>query len=375
MERANVVIIGGGVVGCAVAQALSARWSNVFLLEQMPRLGMATSTRNSGVNHSGIYYPKNSLKARLCVEGNRLTYEFCAAHGVPHRRTGKLVVAATPQEEPELATLLERGKANGLEGLRIVNRTGIRAREPHIAGVAALEVPSTGIVASEELVKAYARVASEQGASILTHTRVERLEPQKDSVRVSVHIGEGSDGATETVEARCVVNAAGLFADEVAAMLGNTNHRIYPVRGEFCEAVRAKSHLVNALAYPLPHPEGLSLGVHLTKTLWGTVLVGPTARYVSDKNDYERDRLPVEEFVRRAKRLLPEVEAADLTLAYSGLRPKLVPPGGHGIADFFIERDPNVFQAIQLIGIESPGLTAAPAIANHVAQLAAEIIS
>ena len=374
MERTNVVIIGGGVVGCAIAQALSARWSDVFLLEQMPRLGMATSTRNSGVIHSGLYYTPGSLKARHCLQGNRLTYEFCAAHGVPHRRTGKLVVAATPQDEPELAKLLERGQANDLEGLRIVDRAAIRAREPHIAGVAALEVPSTGIVASEELVKAYARVAAGQGASILTHARVERLEPQKDSVRVWVRIGEGADAPAESIEARCVVNAAGLFADEVAGMLGNTNYRIYPVRGEYCEVVRARSHLVNALVYPLPHPEGLSLGVHLTKTLWGTVLVGPTARYVSDKNDYEHDRQPVEEFARRAKPLLPEIEAADLTLAYSGLRPKLVPPGAEGIADFVITRDPNVPQAIHLIGIESPGLTAAPAIANHVTQLAAEIL-
>ena len=373
MERANAVIIGGGVVGCAVARTLSARWSDIYLLEQMPRLGMATSTRNSGVIHSGLYYTPGSYKAHLCLEGNRLTYEFCAAHGVPHRRTGKLVVAATPQEERELAKLLERGQVNGLEGLRIVDRAAIRASEPHIAGVAALEVPSTGIVASEELVKAYARVAAGQGASILTHARVQRLEPQRDSVRVWVRIGEGADAPAEFIEARCVVNAAGLFADEVAAMLGNTNHRIYPVRGEYCEVVRARSHLVNALVYPLPHPEGLSLGVHLTKTLWGTVLVGPTARYVSDKNDYEHDRLPVEEFARRAKPLLPEIEAADLTLAYSGLRPKLVPPGAKGIADFVITRDPNVPQAIHLIGIESPGLTAAPAIANHVAQLAADI--
>ncbi len=171
-----------------------------------------------------------------------------------------------------------------------------------------------------------------------------------------------------------MVNAAGLFADEVAGMLGNTRYRIYPVRGEYCEVTRAKSYLVRALVYPLPHPEGLSLGVHLTRTLWDTVLVGPTARYVSDKNDYESDRLPVEEFVRRAKRLLPEIAAADLTLAYSGLRPKLVPPGGSGFGDFVITRDPSFPCVIHLVGIESPGLTAAPSIAEHVFELAAEVL-
>jgi glycerol-3-phosphate dehydrogenase len=371
MERANIVIIGGGVVGCAVARAVSRRWENVFLLEQMPKLGMATSTRNSGVIHSGLYYPAGSLKARHCVEGNRLTYEFCAAHNVPHRQTGKLVVAAKAEEEHELEELHRRGAANGVEGLRTIGRAAIRAPEPHVAGTAALEVPSAGIVASEELVKAYARVAAEQGTSILTHARVERLELQEDCIRVWARIGE----SVEAMEAHSVVNAAGLFADEVAAMLGDTQYRIYPVRGEYCEVVRAKSYLINALVYPLPHPKGLSLGVHFTKTLWDTVLVGPTARYVEDKNDYESDRLPVEEFARRAKPLLPEIEAADLKLAYSGLRPKLVPPGSQGPADFVIARDSQHPRVIHLVGIESPGLTAAPSIAEQVFHWVAETLA
>src|SRR5574337_178472 len=377
MDRANIVIIGGGVVGCAIASVVSRKWDDVFLLEQMPKLGMGASSRNSGVIHSGLYYSAGSLKARHCVAGNRLTYEFCAAHNVPHRRTGKLVVAVTPEDEEELAGLLERGRTNGAEGLRIIARAAIRTREPHISGRAALEVPSTGIVASEELVKAYARVAAEHGASILTHARVTRLEPQHECVHVWIQVGDPRDPGRlteESVKARCVVNCAGLFADEVAAMLGNTRYRIYPVRGEYCELVRAKSHLVNALVYPLPHPEGLSLGVHFTRTLWDTVLVGPTACYVADKNDYERDRLPIEEFARLAKYLLPEIEVGDLTLAYSGLRAKLVPPGGKGPADFVITRDPAFPSVIHLVGIESPGLTAAPSIAQDVCGLVAEAL-
>src|SRR6266516_2016370 len=155
MDQANILIIGGGVVGCATAYVLSQRWQDVFLVEQNPRVGMATSTRNSGVNHSGIYYPKNSLKSRLCVEGNRLTYEFCAKHNVPYRHCGKLVVAAEPHEEAELTALKNR-----VEGLRLIGPAEIRAREPHVKGVAALDVPSTGIVSAEELVHAYARVAT-----------------------------------------------------------------------------------------------------------------------------------------------------------------------------------------------------------------------
>jgi glycerol-3-phosphate dehydrogenase len=377
METANLVIIGGGVVGCAIAHATSSRWDDIFLLEQMPKLGMGASSRNSGVIHSGLYYSPGSLKARHCVAGNRLTYEFCAAHSMPHRRAGKIIVAATPEEETELAVLLERGRANGVEGLRIIDRSAIRAREPHILGRAALEVPSAGILASEELVKAYARVAREQGASILTHARVKRLVPQKDSITVGLEVGDPLQPESlteESVEARCVVNAAGLYADEIAALLGNARYRIYPLRGEYCEVARTKAHLVNALVYPLPHPEGLSLGVHFTRALWGTVLVGPTARYVAEKNDYERDRLPVEEFARLGKRLLPELEAADLTPAYSGLRARLLPPGARGQVDFVITRDPDYPRAIHLVGIDSPGLTAAPAIAGQVAEMVAKTL-
>jgi glycerol-3-phosphate dehydrogenase len=378
MDQANVVIIGGGVVGCALACELAARTEDVFLLEQMPKLGMATSTRNSGVVHSGIYYTPGSLKARLCVAGNSLTKEFCAAHGVPHNNCGKLVVASHHAEIPVLERLAENGRANGVEDLRLVDRKRILQREPHVTAVAALEVPSTGIVEAEALVKAYARIATERGASILTHARVAQLQPRADSIAVSIELGDAAEPAglqRETIEARCVVNAAGLYADEVAALLGHTNYRIYPVRGEYAEVGRARATLVNALVYPLPHPEGLTLGVHLTRTMWGTVLVGPTARYVQEKNDYERDRLPVEEFLRSANTLLPELKLEDLHLAYSGLRPKLVPPGGHGSADFIITRDPGCPRAIHLVGIESPGLTAALAIARHVAPLVAETLA
>jgi len=378
VDRANIVIIGGGVVGCAVARAVSRRWSDVFLVEQMPKLGMGASTRNSGVIHSGIYYPPGSLKARLCVAGNRMLYEFCATHHVPHRNCGKLVVAHDAKQEAELGRLAENGRANGVTGLRVVDRAAVRAREPHIEAAAALEVPSTGIISAEELIKTLARLATDQGASLLTRTRVVRLDPRADSVAVTLvegDAGEGEARTEETIEARCVINCAGLYSDEIAAMLGNRDYRIYPVRGEYCELVRSKSYLINNLVYPLPHADGLSLGVHLTRTLWDTVLVGPTADYIADKNDYERNRLPIEEFVRRAKSMLPEIEAADLQLAYSGIRAKLVPPGHSGIADFVIARDTNVPRAIQLIGIESPGLTSSLAIAEQVVSLAANILS
>jgi len=375
MDQANILIIGGGVVGCAVAHAVSARWQDIFLVEQLPKLGMATSTRNSGVNHSGIYYPKDSLKARLCLEGNRLSYEFCAKHSVPFRHCGKLVVAADTHEEAGLLALKKRGEDNGVEGLQLIDAAEIRKREPHIKGVAALLVPSTGIVSAEELVHAYARLAMNQGANIVTRAQVTSLAPFGKAIRVGLRIGDEEDAQEEMIEARCIINAAGLYADEVAAMLGNHSWRIYPVRGEYCEVRGPRSSLINNLVYPLPHADGLSLGVHFTKTLWGTFLLGPTATYVEGKDNYEKNRLPIADFARSAKTLLPEIEEHDLRLGYSGLRPKLAPPNHKGIVDFVIARDPQVPQAIHLVGMESPGLTAAPAIGNHVAQLVKEVLA
>jgi len=252
---------------------------------------------------------------------------------VPFRHTGKLVVAANAHEEEELVALKKRGEDNGVEGLRIISPIEIRVREPFVKGVAALDVPSTGIVSAEELVHAYARVATNQGANIVTRAQVVSLEPARDTIRVGLRIGDEEDSQRETIEAKCVINAAGLFADEVAALLGNQSWRIYPVRGEYCEIRGPQSLLIKNLVYPLPHSDGLSLGVHFTKTLWGTVLVGPTATYVEGKDNYEKNRLPISAFAESAKTLLPEIEERDLQLGYSGLRPKLVPPGGKGIAD------------------------------------------
>jgi glycerol-3-phosphate dehydrogenase len=375
MDRVNVLIIGGGVVGCAVAEALSRRWQDVFLVEQFPKLGMSTSSRNSGVIHSGIYYPTNSLKARFCLLGNQLTKEFCAKHNVPFRACGKLVVAKSKDEEPQLEALLRKGQENGVEGLQVLKASEIRVHEPHVHGYSALLVPSTGICSGEELVHAYARLAQQQGANLITRAKVTALEPQENSVRVTLHIGDEEQFETETVEAECVVNAAGLYSDEVARLLGPRPWTIYPVRGEYCEIRGPRADLIRNLVYPLPHPDGLTLGLHFTKTLWGTLLLGPTAKYVDSKENYERDRMTIPEFAEDIKHMVPEIEEADLQLAYSGLRPKLVPPLERGIADFVSEPDREFPRVIQLVGIESPGLTAAPAIARHVSSLVENILN
>jgi glycerol-3-phosphate dehydrogenase len=399
MDEVNILIIGGGVVGCSIAAELSKKWQDVFVVERFPRVGMATSTRNSGVIHSGIYYSPGSLKARHCLQGNALTFAFCEEHNVPHRRTGKLVVATEAREEVALEALYHRGQDNGVEGLRLIGPAEIREREPHIAGVTALDVPSTGIVSAEELVRAYARVAVEQGAHIVTRAQVMSLEPTTKAIRVGIRVGEDLSKQTKTsrrqggredvntpagqdeiasqeiIAARCVINAAGLYADDVAALIGNHSWKIYPVRGEYCEVRGPRRSLINGLVYPLPHADGLSLGMHFTKTIWDTVLIGPTARYVKEKDDYERDRLTPADFAEGARLLVPEITGGDLQLAYSGLRPKLVAPDQHGMADFVIERDARVPQMIHLVGMESPGLTAAPSVAGQVAEMVKQILA
>src|SRR6202790_2751609 len=234
MDEVNILIIGGGIVGCAIAAELSKQWQDVFVVERFPRVGMATSTRNSGVIHSGIYYSPGSLKARHCLQGNSLTFAFCEEHNVPHRRTGKLVVATESHEEAALEALYKRGQENGVEGLRLIGPAEIREREPHIAGVSALDVPSTGIVSAEELVRTYARVAVEKGAHIVTRAQVVSLEQMPKAIRVGICVvedvsmqtktprrsgrredasapaGQDENPALETIAARCVINAAGL---------------------------------------------------------------------------------------------------------------------------------------------------------------------
>jgi len=374
MDETNILIVGGGAVGCAIAATLSRKWRDVFLVEQYPKLGMATSSRNSGVIHSGIYYPRNSLKAKHCVAGNRLTKEFCARHNVAHRTTGKLVVAKDASEEPDLLALMKKGEENGVEGLRLVDAREIRAKEPHVHGYAALEVPSTGICVAEQLVHAFARVARGQGGNLVNRAKVTALEPKKNAVEVRLRIGDDQASEEETIAAQCVVNAAGLYADEVAKMLGPRPWTIYPVRGEYCEVRGPKAEWIRGLVYPLPHHDQLSLGVHFTKTLWGTLLLGPTATYVDAKDNYERGRLGIPGFAADAQALLPEIREEDLQLGFSGLRPKLKAPGEPGVADFIIELDREVPRVIHLLGIESPGLTAAVSIAEQVAEMVRELI-
>jgi L-2-hydroxyglutarate oxidase LhgO len=355
--RIDVAVVGGGVTGLAAARAMALGGRSVCVLERHPRPGLDTSTHNSGVIHAGIYYPPGSLKAQLCVEGRHLLYEFCAAHAVPHHKTGKIIVANDAAETAELERLLARGLTNGVEGLALVDPKFVAAREPHVHAVAALYSPESGIVDAEELVKALLRSGREAGVAFLPGTRLLGAGPAPDGIALRTE--------RETILAAQVVNAAGLYADEVSRMLDGEPFTIYPCRGEYAEFTPAKRGLVHSLVYPPPLASGHGLGVHLVKTTTGAVWLGPTARYQSRKDDYESDRLPVEAFVEPARRLLRGVEASDLRLAGSGIRAKLHPPE-EAFADFLIRRDRRNPRLIQASGIDSPGLTSCLAVGQLV---------
>jgi len=373
--RADITIIGSGVIGLAVAAQVASQDREVYVLEKNETFGLETSSRQSGVIHSGIYYPEGSLKAKMCVAGNRILYQLCEEYGIGYRRLGKLIVATSDEETGELQTLLARGRRNGVEDLRILSRREMKELEPNVEGVAAILSPSTGIIDSHALMRYFIARARDKGAQIAYRAKVVAIEKVADGYKVTV--GEGTEEFSFTT--RIVVNCAGLYSDKVAELTGidiaKEGYKLHYCKGEYFSVGGGKNRLVSRLIFPLPPPKGTSLGIHVTLDLEGRMRLGPSIQYV-DSIDYAVDNQHQQLFYDSVTRFLPFIDYDDLEPEMAGIRPKLQEPG-EDIKDFVIrdEGDKGLPGFINLIGIESPGLTASAAIAKYVSGLIEEVLA
>lgn len=373
MESADITIIGAGVVGLAVAAELSQTRPDVLLIEQHDAFGRETSSRNSEVIHAGIYYPKGSLKARLCVEGRKLLYAFCEQNKIPHRRIGKLIAAIDGKEAAELEDILSRGRANGVEGLRWLAKEEALRMEPNITVEAAIHSPETGIIDSHRLMQTLADQIESRGGMLVYQNRVAGIDRVRDGFEVTAVDAKGE--ATK-VFSRIVINSAGLFADKIAAMVGleRPEYRIKLNKGDYFRVSAKRAKMISHLVYPVPKKDHAGLGVHATLDLAGQMRLGPDDQYV-ERIDYTVDPAKQGKFYESARGLFPFIEFDDLYPDTSGMRPKLQGPG-EPVRDFIIrhEAENGVPGFINLIGIESPGLTSCLAIARMVAAMAVSVV-
>ncbi len=364
MERVGIVIVGAGVIGLAVARELSKNHKDILVIEKNPSFGQETSSRNSEVIHAGIYYPKDSLKASLCLQGKSLLYEYCQNNNIGYKRIGKLIAITNNNEREELEKLSRNGLESGVEDLKIISQEEIRKIEPNINAKAAILSSSTGIVDSHSLMKTLLSEFKARGGQIVYNAEVVGIDKVDDGFKVSVE----DIGGLFSFFAQVVINAAGLNSDKVAGMvgIGGDEYRIKYCKGDYFRVHNNKAELINRLIYPLPKAEGVSLGIHAVLDLGRGLRLGPDDEYV-DKIYYDIDESKQEGFYEDVKELLPFIKLEDLGPDTSGLRSKLQGPG-QDFRDFIVEDESsNGFSGfINLIGIESPGLTASLAIARMV---------
>jgi L-2-hydroxyglutarate oxidase len=390
----DVAVVGGGVVGLATAlRLLQHARVDLAVLEAEDRVAAHQTGHNSGVVHSGIYYKPGSLKAKLCVEGREALYAFCAERGVRHEKCGKVIVAATPEELPRLDAIEQRGKENGLDGLRRLDPAALKAIEPHATGLAALHVPQTGIVDYREVSEALAAAIREQGGAVETRAEVEAVRREAGRFVLDTPGGE--------VRCRFLVNCAGLRSDRFARLAGvEPGLRIVPFRGEYWSLAPDRAHLVKHLIYPVPDPRYPFLGVHFTRRISGEIEAGPNAVLAFKREGYTRFsmsardlwdtfsypgawrlfakhwRTGVDEWTRSLSKaalvralqvLVPEVRSADVVAAGSGVRAQAVGPDGAMVDDFHIVEAEN---QVHVLNAPSPAATACLAIGRVIAETA-----
>ncbi len=368
MRNQTITIIGAGVIGLAIASELSKKYEDVIILEKNKTFGQETSSRNSEVIHGGMYYPSGSLKAKLCVEGRHLLYELCKKQRIPHNRIGKLIVATEKEEIEVLENLFKVGKANGVEGLKILSQTEFKVLEPNIEGLAALYSPETGILDTHRLMQYFYDHAKSNGAIAAFNSEVIGIEKTNHVYSMTV---KNSEELT-ALEADIVINSAGLDSDRVAEMVGmdidRLDYRLHYCKGQYFRVNSSKSRLINRLVYPVPKSKSGGLGIHATLDLAGSMRLGPDDEYLDSRvKDYSVQDAKKGDFYASARKFMPFLEENDLTPDTAGIRPKLQ-ENGQNFRDFVIkdEADNGLPGFINLIGIESPGFTCSLAIGQMV---------
>ncbi len=363
MDKVKVSIIGAGVIGLAIAYELSQDPdADIVVFEKYPSFGQETSSRNSEVIHAGIYYPKGSLKSKLCLEGNRLLYEFCKKHSIDHKKCGKLIVAVNDAEADKIKRIYSNAASIGVPELRLISSNEIKYLEPEVFAVKAIYSGSTGIIDSHGLMQKLHDLAENNGVMFSFGNEVTGISKQKDGYIITTSKGD-------EVMSEFVINCAGLMSDKIAQMAGfdiePLGYKLRYCKGDYFSVSGANGRLSH-LVYPPPHEKGYGLGVHATIDLTGRIRLGPDTTYV-DKINYDVDLSKAGEFYEAAKKYLPWLKEAMVVPDTSGMRPKLQGPNDP-VEDFVIkEESANGFPGfVNLIGIESPGLTSCLAIAKMV---------
>ena len=373
MEKVDIVVVGAGIVGLAIAAQVARDDREIYVLERETSHGQATSSRNSEVIHAGIYYPRGSLKAELCVKANPVIYEICRENNVPFSQVGKIIVANGEEEVRQLEGIIAGARANGARELELLDEDGVHELEPDVKADAAILSPSTGIVDAHGLMDHFLREARLKSGvdPLVLDTEVTGIQEKGDGYEVEMVSG----GESFSVEARVVINSAGLYADRVAEMVGfdvdSEGYRIHWCKGDYFSLTgKAPAKM---LVYPPPPLDAASLGIHSVPDLTGRLKFGPNAYYVDEINYKVESEL--EPFWRDIVRYFPMVRREDLHPDMSGIRAKLQAPGDP-VKDFVIrhEEDKGYPGFINLIGIESPGLTSSPAIAEMVGEMVEEYL-
>ena len=361
MRDYQIAIIGGGVVGSAIAWELSKCKVDVAVFESGSDVAVGTSKANSGVVHSGINSAPESLKAHFCVEGNKMFSSLSEELGFPLEWVGKFVIAKNDDEIKELERLKKIGIQNGVPGLEIIDGAKVKRKEKSITCRAGLWVPTAGITLPYKLTIALAENSALNGVRFFLETRVTAIQKTRDHFVITTSKGE--------FRAKSLVNAAGVNCRDIVSMLEEPDFQVYPCRGEYLVLDKKYSSLIRSMIYPVPDKKLGVLGVHITPTMDGTILLGPSAEFIDDPSDKGTTRKTMADLLREAKAIIPSLPEKAVINAYSGIRCKLAPPEQGGWADFRIEESKQTSGLVNLLGIESPGLTGAPAIAKEVVRL------